>query len=215
VEFGSLLKVKRAVARAVCKRHADDGVVLPTNLQRNVFVTYDVDNLDSNCKGNFSQDEFHGTALSSTNHLSSTNLGVVRDQIQLDFSDTSVPQLPDSYTIIHPVELNHNALFVPGNFNSHLRPSHNLVQGAKRKDESWMEHVASVLQQDKLEDEVITWSGYNSQQMNDDSLKPQAVIGVFPLFPEKAASPSMMKHAMQLTMQGTEFLNPGQIGVLE
>ena len=30
----------------------------------------------------------------------------------------------------------------------------------------------------------------------------------------QAASPSMIKHAMQLTMKGTEFLNPGQTGVL-
>ena len=78
-----------------------------------------------------------------------------------------------------------------------------------------MAHVATVLQQETLaEDEVITWSGYHSQLMATDSLKPQAVIGVFPLFPDKAASPSMIKHAMQLTMQGTAFLNPGQTGVL-
>ena len=70
-------------------------------------------------------------------------------------------------------------------------------------DELWMAHVNSVLQHDTLpEDEVITWSVYNSRLMNDDSLKPPAVIGVLPLFPDKAAYPSMIKHAMQLTMQG-------------
>ena len=84
-------------------------------------------------------------------------------------------------------------------------------------DELWMAHVNSVLQHDTLpEDEVITWSVYNSRLMNDDSVqqysilndvpkrkkKPPADIGVLPLFPDKAASPSMIKHAMQLTMQG-------------
>ena len=60
-----------------------------------------------------------------------------------------------------------------------------------------MAHVDSVLQHDTLpEDE-----GYNSRLMNDNSLKPPAVIGVLPLFPDKAASPSMIKHAMQLTIQ--------------
>ena len=85
------------------------------------------------------------------------------------------------------------------------------------KDELWMAHVNSVLQHDTLpENEVITWSGYNSQLTNDDSLslKPPVVIGGLPLFPDKAASPSMIKHAMQLSMQGTEFLNRGQTGVL-
>ena len=69
--------------------------------------------------------------------------------------------------------------------------------GAKMNDELWMAHVNSVLQHDTLpEDEVITWSVYNTRLMNDESLKPPAVIGVLPLFPDKAASPSMIKHAM-------------------
>ncbi len=87
-----------------------------------------MDNLDGQSKGNFSQDEFHGTALSATNHLSWDKLGVQRATIQLDFSDTSVPQLPDAYALIHPVELNENsAMFAPRSNNN--RPSHDLVRG--------------------------------------------------------------------------------------
>ena len=97
-------------------------------------------------------------------------------------------------------------MFVPRSTISQVRPSHSLVQGAnlaKMNDELWMAHVNSVLQHDTLpEDEDTTWSVYNSRLMNDDSLKPPAVIGVLPLFPDKAAYPSMIKHAMQLTMLG-------------
>ena len=55
--YDRVMDVKRAIARAVCKCHADDGVntvVLPTNLRCNVFTTYDVDNLDSHNKGRVS-----------------------------------------------------------------------------------------------------------------------------------------------------------------
>ena len=150
------------------------------------------------------RDEFHGTALNAPNHLSSENQGEQRAAIQVNFSDKSVPELPNSYALIHPVELGNNPVFVPRSIISQVRPSHSLVQGAKMNDELWMAHVNSVLQHDTLpEDEVITWSVYNSRLMNDDSLKPPAVIGVLPLFPDKAASPSMIKHAMQLTMQGS------------
>ena len=94
-------------------------------------------------------------------------------------------------------------LYLEKNIIRQVRPSHSLVQGATIRDELWMAHVNSVLQHDTLpEDEVITWSVYNYRLMNDDSLKPPAVIGVLPLFPDKATSPSMIKHAMQLTMQG-------------
>ena len=76
-------------------------------------------------------------------------------------------------------------------------------------------HVANALKQSASADgDVITWAGYNSLLANDASLKPPAVIGVYPLFPDKAASASSMKHAMELTMQGTAFLNPGQTSVL-
>ena len=49
--------------------------------------------------------EFHGTALSASNHLSRENQGEQRAAIQLNFSDKSVPELPNSYALIHPVEL--------------------------------------------------------------------------------------------------------------
>ena len=215
VSYNRVLDVKRSIARGVVKRCVQDGVVLPTNMRSGVFTTFDVDNLDSHSQGNFSQDEFHGTAISVTNHLSHDNNGVQRPSIQLDPTDTSVPQLPGSYSVVQPARYPSNDLYVPCSPNLSSRPSHNLLHGATVKDESWMLHVSKLLTHDTLPDgEVITWSGYNSRLMNDESVKPKAVIGVLPLFPDKAATPSMMKHAMHLTMQGTEALNPGQSPVL-
>ncbi len=165
VSYGRVMEVKLAIARAVCKCHIDNGIVLPTKLQSNVFVTYDVDNVDSHAKGNFSQDEFHGTALSATNHLSWENQGDKPEPIEWDLSDKSVPKLLESYSIGHPPELE-NKLHVPRNENS-----------AKLKDHSWIAHITKVLREDKLpKNEVITWSGYNSSLMSDESVKPPAVI---------------------------------------
>ena len=39
-----------------------------------------------------------------------------------------------------------------------------------------------------------------------------AEIGVYPNFPNKAAA--LMKHTMELTIQATEYLNPGQISIV-
>ena len=58
-----MMEVKVQVARAVCKRHAEDEVVIPTNMRLSVFTTHDVDNLDSNKTGNLSRGDFHGTLL--------------------------------------------------------------------------------------------------------------------------------------------------------
>jgi hypothetical protein len=209
------MEVKRSVARAVCARHTQDGVVLPTNSRLNVFTTHNVDNIDSKAKGNFSLDEFHGYALSVTNHLSHKNPGVKRNPLKLDPSDKSTPKLPDSYMIQPPVELAQSInVFAPRHGENEVRPHHD-VQDAKVKDEAWIAHATRVLNQGMLEEgDVITWSGFNSLLASDKSVKPPAEIGVYPLFPDKAASASSMMHAITLTMQGTEFLNPGQTGVL-
>ena len=146
VSFNRVMEVKVAIARAVCKRHAEDGVVLPSNLRRGVFVTYDVDNLDSHSKGNFSWDEFHGTALSATNHLSWDNNGVARPPIRIDSSDTAVPQLPDSYVIVHLVDTYENHVIFAPKLQGRVRPTLNQVAAAKLKDEAWMAHVIALLE---------------------------------------------------------------------
>ena len=137
-----------------------------------------------------------------------------RAPIKLDPSNTSTPKLPDSYVIQPPVELTQTDVFAPRISNNKVRPPVD-VQGAKVRDEAWMAHVNNVLKQGTLaEGDIITWSGYNSMQVSDESVKPPAEIGVYPLFPDKAASTSSMKPAMELTIKGTQFLNPGQTSVL-
>ena len=53
--------------------------------------------------------------------------------------------------------------------------------------------------------DVITWSGFNSQIRSDESIKPQAEIGILLLFPDK--DPSSSK-------ENTEFINACQTPVL-
>lgn len=189
-------------------------MLLPTDSRLKVFTTHDVDNIDSKSQGSFSLDEFRGYALSVTNHVSSDNLGEQRAHITLDPSYASTPKLPDTYLIQPSIRLSQSDVSVPKLVENEIRPDLD-VRCAMQKDESWMAHVSRVLNKDKLaDDDVITWSGYNSLLAGDESVKPPAVIGVYPLFPDKAATASSMKHAMDLTLQGTEFFNPGQISVL-
>ena len=65
-----------------------------------------------------------------------------------------------------------------------------------------------------MKGDVITWAGFNSSIRYDESIKPQAEVGILPLFPDKAASPSMMKHTMEIFKENTEFINAGQTPVL-
>ena len=54
-------------------------------------------------------------------------------------------------------------------------------------------HVTNILKQSASADgDVITWAWYNSLLANDVSVKPPAVIGVYPLLPDKAASAEVL-----------------------
>ena len=99
-----------------------------------------------------------------------------------------------------PVELAQTDVLAPRFGLNEVRPLVDL-RGSKVKDEAWLVHVVNALKQSASADgDVITWAGYNSLLANDVSVKPPAVIGVYPVFPDKAASASSMKHAMELTM---------------
>ena len=112
--------------------------MVPTNSRMNVFTTHAMDNLDGSATGNYSMDEFHGYALSVTNHLSH-NLGQKRTPIKLDPTDKSTPKLSDSYVIQSSVELNQNDIFAPRCATGKVRPQADIhVHNAEIKDEAWM-----------------------------------------------------------------------------
>ena len=60
----------------------------------------------------------------------------------------------------------------------------------------------------------VTFSRFFSNKQTPKDFRPAAMIGVFPVLPEKAASMAMQKHAMHMIMNATEFVNPGQIPVI-
>lgn len=58
----------------------------------------------------------------------------------------------------------------------------------------------------------LSWSGYHAA-LETKKIHP-AINALLPLFHEKASDPAMVKHAMNLTKQLTEYLNPGQTVVI-
>ena len=100
--------------------------------------------------------------------------------MKLNPSDTSIPKLPDSYVIQPPVKLAQTDVFAPRFGLNEVRALVDLL-GVKVKNEVWLVHVANALKQSASADgDVITWAWYNSLLANDVSVKPPAVIGVYP-----------------------------------
>ena len=71
--------------------------------------------------------------------------------------------------------------------------------------------ASALLSKQLDENDHISWPAYHaSRQKSIPIVSKQALL---PVFQEKAASISMIKHAMEITKSVTAFLNPGQIPV--
>ncbi|MES9881863.1 MAG: hypothetical protein ABW185_13375 [Sedimenticola sp.] len=211
-------EVSKAFAIAASARIKSDGVVVPSNMRKSVFTTGDMDNIDQHKQSNLSKTEFHGTLITLTNHISHENLGVQMEPIDISNVDTSQkPQLPDSYSNVLPAELDANNDVILKKTDKPVRPGKDNVIGAILKDEAWIAHASDLIYRKNANldaGDIVTWAGFNSSLMDEDSIKPRAVTGVLPLFSDKAASVSMVKHAMSVIKDGIHFLNPGQTPVI-
>lgn len=212
--YSRVREIKLDVARAVCRRIDQEGVVVPTNMKKGVFTTCDCDNLDHLKTSNLSNSNFNGSMLTFTNHLSRQNMGTSRDPIKIDPCETSKPRLPDDYVMITPCELPKTDIFVPIGSDK-VTPSHNRIEGAKLRDQIWINHVKEALYKEELDkNDIVTWSGHYSRLLDDNSIKPPAEIGANPIFPDKITDPALLIHLLKHTKKGTQFLNHGQTPVL-
>ena len=62
------------------------------------------------------------------------------------------------------------------------------------------------------QDAIIAWAAYHALQQPPMEDSP-SICALLPLFYEKAATPAMIKHGMDVQKQAIKYLNPGQIPV--
>jgi len=66
----------------------------------------------------------------------------------------------------------------------------------------------------KLQEMPVTFSGFYSHGQQAEYIRPRDIVGVFPVFEEKASTMAMQKHAMLVVKKAVDFINPGQIPVI-
>ena len=211
VSYDRVMDVRKDFAKAVSKQWSDDGVVVPTNIKRRVFATSAIDKLDES--GRY---EFHGTAMTLTSHLTHDNMGEDPPPLNLNLPEDATIQLPDDYAIVPYVDEYAGDIILDPILPGQGRPELGDNQHRGVPEEAWLQHVYHTIagNAEDLPKTPITYSGFFSHNQLSQDIKPQATVGVFPIFYEKAASMAMQKHAMHLTKKAVEFLNPGQIPVI-
>ena len=118
--------------------------------------------------------------------------------------------LLEEYAIVCPVESDTSKAAVPP---CKMKDSVRFLSLEKQREESWVEHSLIKLVQETISsNDAVTWTAYHaSTQIEEDQ---PALTALLPLFYEKAATPAMVKHGMDVLKQAITFLNPDQIPII-
>ena len=212
VSYDRVMDVRRGLALAVSRQFAKDGVVVPSNIKRGVFTTGGVDNIDES-----GRIELHGTAISLTNHLTHENIGVSPPPLTLDVVEGTTIKLPDDFAIVPYIDEYAGDITLSSIPDETARPAFAEYLRAGLPEEAWLNHLHKVMKEEdgKLQETPVTYSGFLSHGQSKEDVRPRATVGVFPIFYEKASTMAMQKHSMLVVKKAIEFVNPGQVPVIE
>ncbi|KAG5875930.1 hypothetical protein JTB14_017498 [Gonioctena quinquepunctata] len=113
--------------------------------------------------------------------------------------------LPDSYACVPSVALKTTDVVEP---QCNVSSVEQCLDATKSKECNWLQHALRLLQKENLTSgDNITWAAYHAA-MQPPIVDPPALCTLLPMFYEKAATPAMIKHGMDVIRQDIQFLNP-------
>lgn len=211
VSYDRIREIEDWLATSVSERFKEDGCVTPACLRKGIFSVGALDNIDHNPSSTTSASSFHGTGISIFQFPTKEVLGQEREPLTIPPTGTEQHALPDEYCIVPPTELKTNTVSVPERQMTTVQAT---LTDAITQEDRWVTHAMSKLSKDPVDaEDTITWAAYHSS-LQPPPNEPHAITSLLPLFYEKAATPAMVKHGMDVLRQSITFLNPGQIPVM-
>ena len=215
VSYARVVELENQLATAVCENIAKNGVVCPAQLRKGLFTVSALDNIDHNPSSTTAKGSFHGTGISLFQFPSKSNMGQVQGGIAMPSPETEKNHhLPGSFTIVPAVALTKANVAVPATPNP-IISFEGYLGRAHVKEKCWLDHSLKVIEKQELnKGEIVAWSAYHASLQDVSGDLQPALTHLLPLFYEKAATASMIKHGMDVQRKATQFLNPGQIPVM-
>ena len=206
VSYDRVLEIENSLATAVCKCFEEENLVCPANLRKGLITVGALDNIDYNPSATTTKGSFHGTGISI---FQLPSHGIVRDPIVIEESPSRKLSLPDEYVNVPAISYKTDQLSIPQLACGDEAAS--LLEASRADEEKWFQHGIQLLNKDILmKEDYISWAAYHASLDSN----PPAVISLLPLFYEKAAALSMVKHGMDVLQSITTHLNTGQIPVM-
>ena len=210
ISYNRVIELEEWIATSVCERFEEDSVVVPAILRKGLFNVGALDNIDHNPSSTTAVNAFHGCGMSLFQFPTKANPGESRCPAP---KNTKQHSLPDSYAVVPAVALASNTVSVPKLENDDVCSIQSCLSEERSKEEMWLEHALELLTQENLTGvDDLVWAAYHASKQPSTE-DPPAVCSLLPLFYEKAATPAMIKHGMDVQRLAIEHINPGQIPI--
>lgn len=201
VSYNQVIELENMLTSTVCDRFESEGIVCPLNLHKGLFTVGALDNIiDHNPSSTTAQGSFHGTGISEFQFPTTSNSGTSREPIVIDSKSTRKYSLPESYTIVPAITCQTNTLAVPEATPLHSYQGH--IDQARMEELTWIDRGIELLTKSMFQKEdCISWAAFHASLEHNsrhNSVDLPALISLLPLFYEKAATLSMIKHGMNM-----------------
>ena len=209
--YDRIMKIENQLTSAVCERYKEDGVVAPSSLQKGRFCIAAIDNIDYNPSSTTSKESFHGTSISMF-QLGETDADFdLRRKVTIP-TESTLTDLPEAYSIVPCIEVQTTGMKVPWRALT-TDPNSSIDKTEILMENKWLLDSSNMLDKTLTKEDRIAWSAYHAARRMDG---PSIIASnaLFPLFYDKAATLSMMKHGMDVIRAAVNFLNPGQIPIM-
>ena len=196
----------------MCYRYRQEDLVCPATLRKRLFTIGIFDNIAYNPSSSTATGSFHGTGISVFQFPLVENSG--ESQPSLSFANLTDPpdfSLPENFSVIPVVDCNISNVVIPP---ADIPGKKGIIEELKATQYKWIDLATILLHQNKIsKGGFIHWAAYYAS-LSPHVVNPPSISAILPLFYEKAASISMVKHGLDIIKMVTQYLNPGQLPVL-
>lgn len=209
ITYKRVLEIEDTLAKSVCKQAFQDKLVCPSHLRLGLYTVAALDNLDYDPSSTTAIGSFHGTGISIIQFPTADNPGASRQLTSVAEGD--VIALPEEYRIVPALFLKATGTLIP---ESLMKENGGSLEKAQDEEQFWLKHGMEIMDSGECQDDTtMSWSAFHAARQPAQSTT-SAITALLPLFDEKADTPAMIKHGMEIIKKTTHFLNPQQVPVM-
>ena len=211
IPYDRVLQISAQLGDAAVARYTEDGVVCSSELRKGLFTTAAMNNIDYNPTATTTMTSFHGTSMSILQHPTSDNEGEKPEPLVIrGLSIKQLPELPESFTNIHPAYLK-NKTPSPPEFEYPTDTGIDFPRVFLTNEFEWLEKVHLTQSLDDIVN--ITWPVQHVSEKRGLNFKV-SITSILPLLRNQGNSVATIRCVMDRIRDTTVFLNPGQIPVI-